>query len=123
MMRTKTNQNMLSFFYKPLCMVLLLFGLFGLIWLRSNVVSLAYELRSLEEKKIAALKDMKSSLAERASLMSLEKIDASFKGSVQGETVYANSGYVFPDRVRVVHIKQNRRPESLKASLEIRKDR
>ncbi len=114
---------MLSFFYKPLCMVLLLFGLFGLIWLRSNVVSLAYELRSLEEKKIAALKDMKSSLAERASLMSLEKIDASFKGSVQGETVYANSGYVFPDRVRVVHIKQNRRPESLKASLELRKDR
>lgn len=123
MMRTKTNQNMLSFLYKPLCMVLLLFGLFGLIWLRSNVVSLAYELRSLEEKKIAALKDMKSSLAERASLMSLEKIDASFKGSVQRETVYANSGYVFPDRVRVVHIKQNRRPESLKASLEIRKDR
>lgn len=123
MMRTKTNQNMLSFLHKPLCMVLLLFSLFGLIWLRSNVASLAYELRSLEEKKTEALKDMKFSLAERAKLMSLEKIDASFKGSIQGDTVYANSGYVFPDRVRVVHIQQNRRPEALKASLEIRENR
>lgn len=123
MMRTKTNQNMLSFLYKPLCMVLLLFSLFGLIWLRSNVVSLAYELRSLEEKKTAALKDIKASLAERAKLMSLEKIDASFKGSIKGDPVYANSGYVFPDRVRVVHIKQSRKPEALKASLEIRENR
>lgn len=120
MMRTKINYNMLSLLHKPLCIAFLLFGLFGLVWLRSSIVTVAYELRNLEEEKMDTLKDMKMLLAERAKLMSLEKIDASFRGNIQGDSVYANSGYVFPDRVRVVHIKRNKRPEPFKASLELK---
>ncbi len=118
MMRTKTDSNMLSLLYKPLCVVFLLLGLFGLVWLRSSTVSVAYELRGLEEKKMGALKDMKMYLAERAKLMSVEKIDASFRGNNRGSAVLAGGGYVFPDRTRVVHVKRDRGPEPYKASYE-----
>jgi hypothetical protein len=118
MMHTKTNANMLSFFYKPLCIAFLLFGLFGLIWLRSSIVKVAYDLRNLEEKKIAALTDRKALLADRAELMSLGKIDASFRKTDQTGDKYAG-GYIFPDRVRVIHIKRNQGPESYRAALEM----
>jgi len=120
MMRTKTNSNMLSLFYKPLCVAFLLFGLFGLVWLRSNVVKVAYDLRNLEEKKMETLKDVKMLLAERAKLMSIEKIEVAFRGNIQKGSVYADSGYVFPDRVRVIHVKRDKGPESLKASFELK---
>lgn len=118
MMRSKTDSSMLSLLFKPLCIAFLLFGLFGLVWLRSSTVTVAYELRSLEENKMNTLKDMRMLLAERASLMSLEKIDASLRGNNQSDNVYANSGYVFPDRVRVVHLKRDRGHGLFKASLE-----
>ncbi len=120
MMRTKRNSNMLSLFYKPLCFAFLLLSLFVLVWLRSSTVTVAYELRNLEEKKIEALKDMKSFLAERAKLMSLEKIDASFQGNIKNYSVNAENGYVFPDRVKVVQIKSNRKLEPYRTSLKLK---
>jgi hypothetical protein len=117
MMHTKTNGNMLSLFHKPLCIACLLFGLFGLIWLRSSVVAVAYDLRNIEEKKMEVLKDRKALLADRARIMSLGKIDVSFRDA-QGEGKYA-SAYIFPDRVRVIHIKRNKGPEPYRASIEI----
>ncbi|MEW6108671.1 MAG: hypothetical protein AB1632_05790 [Nitrospirota bacterium] len=119
MMRTKTCNNMLSFICKPLCVAFLLFSLFGIVWLRSGVVTAAYELRNLEEKKMDALKDMKMLLAERAKLMSLEKINASFQGNNRGNSSYAGGGYVFPDRVRVAHIKSGKNAETYKASFDL----
>lgn len=121
MMRTKTNHNIVSLIYKPLCIAFLLFGLFGLVRLRSSVMKVTYEIRNFEEKKTETVKDMKILLAERAKLMSLEKIDASFNGSLQHNSVYANSSYVFPDRIRVVHIKRNKGKELFGASFEIKK--
>ena len=114
---TKTDSNMLSFLYKPLCVVILLSGLFGLIWLRSGVVATAYDLRNLEEKKMDSLKDRKLLLAERAKLMSLEKIDASFRGNVQAETKLVAGDNMFSNRVRVIHIKRNSVPGTYKVSL------
>ncbi len=114
---TKTDSNMLSFLYKPLCVVILLSGLFGLIWLRSGVVAIAYDLRNLEEKKMDSLKDRKLLLAERAKLMSLEKIDASFRGNIQAETKLASGDNMFSNRVRVIHIKRNSVPGTYKVSL------
>lgn len=114
---TKTDSNMLSFLYKPLCVVILLSGLFGLIWLRSGVVTIAYDLRNLEEKKMDSLKDRKLLLAERAKLMSLEKIDASFRGNVQAETKLVAGDNMFSNRVRVIHIKRNSVPGTYKVSL------
>lgn len=114
---TKTDSNMLSFLYKPLCVVILLSGLFGLIWLRSGVVATAYDLRNLEEKKMDSLKDRKLLLAERAKLMSLEKIDASFRGNMQAETKLVAGDNMFSNRVRVIHIKRNSVPGTYKVSL------
>jgi hypothetical protein len=118
MMRTKTNSNMVSLVYKPLCIAFLLFGLFGLIWLRSSVTTVAYDLRNLEEKKGDALKDEKILLAERARLMSLEKLDVSFRTNSGDEGKY--SDYVFPDRTKVVHIAGGRAPQLYQASFNTR---
>ena len=120
MICAKTNGNMLSLLYKPLCVVILLSGLFGLIWLRSGVVTTAYDLRNLEEKKMESLKETKILLAERAKLMSLEKIDASFRGNVKGETRLVTGENMFSNRVRVIHIKRNSVPGTYRASLQVR---
>jgi hypothetical protein len=120
MICAKTDGNMLSLLYKPLCVVILLSGLFGLIWLRSGVVTTAYDLRNLEEKKMESLKETKILLAERAKLMSLEKIDASFRGNVKGETRLATGENMFSNRVRVIHIKRNSVPGTYRASLQVR---
>jgi hypothetical protein len=113
-MRTKTNTNMLSLLHKPLCIAFLLFGLFGLIWLRSSVTTVAYDLRNLEEKKNEALRNEKILLAERAKLMSLEKLDVSYRTNAHDEGGYAD--YVFPDRTRVIHVTENRGPQVYQAS-------
>ena len=120
MMCPRTESAILSFMYKPLCIILLVLSLFGLIWLRSQVVTATYEIRTLEENKMDSLKDMKLLLAERAELMSLENIEASFLENDRGESVFARSGYVFPDRIKVIHIKRGKRSEQYRASLELR---
>ncbi len=120
MICAKTGGNMLSLLYKPLCVVILLLGLFGLVWLRSGVVTTAYDLRNLEEKKMESLKETKLLLAERAKLMSLEKIDASFRGSMKGEARLATAENMFSNRVRVIHIKRNSVPGLYRASLQVR---
>jgi hypothetical protein len=119
MICTKTTGNMLSLFYKPLCVVILLFGLFGLVWLRSGVVATAYDLRTLEEKKMEFLKDRKALLAERAKLMSLEKIDASFRGGARGHMKLASGENIFSNRVRVIHIRRSGVPGPYRASLQL----
>ncbi len=121
MIGSKTDTNMLSLFYKPLCVVILLLGLFGLIWLRSSVVTIAYDLRNLEESKMASLNDRNILLAERAKLMSIEKIDASFRGSAQEDSRLAAAGHnMFSNRVRVIHIKRNSMPGPYRASLTVK---
>ena len=126
MMRRSRN-DFLSIIYKPVCIFVLLFGLFGLVWLRSSVVSIAYDLRSLEERKMASQKETKMLLADRSKVISLASIGSSFQGKGQsrgnsnGDYKPVSSGYVFPDRVKVIHIKRHTGPETFKASFEIKK--
>ncbi len=120
MIGSKTDANMLSLLYKPLCVVILLLGLFGLIWLRSSVVAIAYDLRNLEENKMGSLNDRNILLAERAKLMSIEKIDASFRGSTQGNARLVAGENMFSNRVRVIHIKRNPMPGPYRASLTVK---
>jgi len=124
MMRRARN-DFLSIVYKPVCIIILLFGLFGMVWLRSSVVSIAYDLRSLEEKKMAVQKETKMLLAGRSKAISLASIGSGLQDRGQGEGSgdYKNvsSGYVFPDRVKVIHIKRHTGPETYKASFEIKK--
>jgi hypothetical protein len=109
---------MVSLLYKPLCVALLLLGLFGLIRLRSNVVAVNYDIRNLEEKKTEALKTMKVLLAERSKYASLENIAASFTNDIHGGKVGIDPGYnLFGNRVRVIHIKKDNGPHTYRVSL------
>jgi hypothetical protein len=116
----RAENDFLSFIFKPACIILLLLGLFGLVWLRSSVVSVSYDLRTLEEKKLESLKDMKMLLADRSNLVSLAQIGGTSKGKLSAENHLVSSGYVFPDRVKVIHLKRHTGPETYKASLEIK---
>lgn len=121
MMRTKANGNIISLLYKPFCVLLMLAGLFSLIWLRSSIVSMTYSLRDLEERTMEARKDMKILLAERSSLMSVSKVTASLnepsRHLVAGSATAPENGYITPDRTRVVMVQKNRTAEPQKASL------
>jgi hypothetical protein len=119
MIRPKTNANMLSLLYKPLLVALLLLGLFGLIWLRSSIVAVNYEIHNLEENKMGALTDMKLLLADRAKLMSLARIDTPLRGTAANDQ-YADNGYIFPDRIKVVHVKRSKGVAPYNVSLDIR---
>jgi hypothetical protein len=76
-------------------------------------------LRALEEKKLDMLKDRNMFLAERAKLMSLEKINASLGKNAKSNKVFAKNYYVFPERSRVIHVKTTERPRPFSVSLKM----
>ncbi|TAN43635.1 MAG: hypothetical protein EPN25_00145 [Nitrospirae bacterium] len=128
MTRTKADGNFASLIYRPLCVLLLLAGLFFMIWLRSSIVTLTYTLRTIEERATEARKDTKKLLAERAQLMSVSKVTSSLQTVAQNTTQnkalrtpddrhYVTAGYVTPDRTKVVHVKKDKGPEPYRASL------
>ena len=115
MRRTRKN-SLFSVMYKPLCIVLLLFSVFGLVWLRSTVTSAAYSLRELEDKRSRELKEMKTLLAERSSLMALAKLELPVQDGSRSGRKLVSGGYVFPDRVKVIHVQRSNGPDIRKAS-------
>jgi len=112
--RRSKKGSMFSWAYRPFCFAIVLFGLFGLVWLRSSVTSAAYSIRELEDRRTAALKEMKTLMAERSRLMAISSIDLPSHG--QGEKKLVSGGYVFPDRVKVIHVTRTKDPEAYKAS-------
>jgi len=94
---------------KSLIIVLLLFGLFGIVYLRSSVMKLEYTIGALEKTKMNHLRERKVLLAEKTSLISFEKIEASLNG---------NQGFVLPDRIRVIHLKKEKGVSPYKTTLE-----
>lgn len=120
-MRRSKKGGMFSWAYKPLCAAVVLFCLFGLVWLRSSVTTAAYSIRELEDRRTTALKEMKTLMAERSKLMALSNIDLRNQGQTQGEKKLVSSGYVFPDRVKVIHVTRTKEPETYKASYKAEK--
>lgn len=104
-MRTK-NSNGFFFLLKTLSVILLLVSIFSIVWLRSSVVSMEYRLGKLESTKMEMLKERKHLDAQRASLMSVERL---------GKT--AAREYVFPDRVKVVYVKKDNGQETRKTAV------
>lgn len=102
------KQNRFVWLLKPLSVMAVLVSVFGTVWLRSSVVSLEYRLSSLEKKKAGLMREAKTLMAERASLLSVERF----------ENVAMNGlGFTFPDRVKVVYVKKAGDNEPRKASL------
>jgi hypothetical protein len=103
--------NILSYIIKPLLIGLLIFGVFGLVYLRSSFVKLEYSIADLETKKINCLTERKMLLAEKTSLLSFAKLE---------ESPGASGGFVLPDRIKVIHVDKQNRSLPYKASLERR---
>ncbi len=109
MKKTGISGIILSFLLKPFLFVLLISGVFGLVYLRSSVLKLEYSIGELEKKKTDYLKERKMLLAQKTSILSFEKLEASLTDS---------RGFALPDRVRVIHVDKQKRYLPHKASLE-----
>lgn len=115
-MRRPKKTSIISMVFKPVCFALLLAGIFGIVWLRSSVTSAAYAIRQLEEKQTAELKEMKTLLAERSRLMAISNIELPGPGTARAEHRLVSSSYVFPDRVKVIHVQKTRNADVYGAS-------
>lgn len=115
-MRRSKKGGMFSWAYKPLCFAVVLFGLFSLVWLRSSVTTAEYSIRDLEDRRTSALKEQKTLMAERSKLMAIANIDLPGQGQTQGDRKLVSTGYVFPDRVKVINVTMTKGPEAYKAS-------
>jgi len=92
----KTSMHLVSFMLKPFLIILLLVGVFGLVYLRSNFLQLEYNLGELEKKKMHCLRDRKMLFAEKTGLLSFARLESSPSDHQEG--------FVLPDRLKVVHI-------------------
>ncbi len=90
------QKSMLSYFIQPFFTLFLLAGIFGIIWLRSGIISMEYAISELENKKLESLKDAKSLLAERASAVSMQRME---------KVAARDLGLVLADRTMVVYVK------------------
>lgn len=91
------RRSVVSYIIKPVFITFLLCSLFGIVWLRSNFTSMEYTISELENKKADRLREAKMLMAEKASLMSMHKVE---------KTAVRDIGLVFPDRKKVVHVKE-----------------
>lgn len=106
----KSGMNLLLFICKPLLVLLLIIGVFGLVYLRSSCVKIEYSLGDLEKKKMNYLKERKMLLAEKTKLLSYAKLEASHSDS---------EGFSLPDRrMKVIYLAKQKKSLPYKASLE-----
>lgn len=105
---TRTLTEILLFLVKPIIFIILVIYIFGLVYLRSNVTKLEYDIGELEKKKLEYVKERKLLLAKKTNLLSFEKIDMSL-----------NSGgeYILQDRLKVIYVDKQRGILPYKTSL------
>jgi len=89
-------------------MAFFLFGIFSIVWLRSSVRTVEYNIASLENKRLEILKERKMLMAEKASLQSVQNVKNTGEGKL---------GLVFPDRVKVIYVKKEGGSAPYRASL------
>jgi len=109
MIRLGRRKSVTSFLFRYSCIALLFAGLFSLVWLKSRVLNLEYNIGVLEKMKADHIKERRLLLAEKAGLQSLERLET---------TAMESSGFIFPDRVKVIHVKKQKGSLPHKASLE-----
>jgi len=100
--------SMISYFLTPVSVILLLCGIFGIVWLRSNLISLEYSISELEQKRLETFRETKMLMAEKSAQLSLLKVE---------KKTVANLGLVFPNRTKVLYVKE-RNSGPYKASYE-----
>ncbi|HSB51716.1 MAG TPA: hypothetical protein VLD40_03575, partial [Dissulfurispiraceae bacterium] len=104
----RRRRNRLVKILKPLSLVMTLALLFGVVWLRSTVVSLEYKLSELECTQKILARDNKLLAADKAKLSSIGRFDST------------GHGFIIPDRVQVVYVKQAGAGDAYKASYSVK---
>ena len=89
------RRTRLSYLIAPVLCLMLLSGIFGLVRLRSSVISIEYRIGSLERQKAEALKRQKVLAAELASLLSIQEVGN------------RDIALVFPDRQKVFYVNRD----------------
>lgn len=92
-----TRKSMLSYISKYLFFIFLICSIFAIVWLRSNIVALEYEISSLETKKAEKQRETRLLVAERAELLSFQRI----------KLVTARQGFDYVDRTRILIVKRS----------------
>lgn len=93
---------------KTLLIILPVFLLFSVIWLRSNLVAIEYDMGQLQLQKARLINDRRELAVKRAELASAKKV----------EYIAADSmGLKYPNRRRVVYLKRGRETGAYTAGL------
>ncbi|HWR59670.1 MAG TPA: hypothetical protein VN328_12355 [Thermodesulfovibrionales bacterium] len=90
------QKSAISFFIQFFFVVLIICGIFSIIWLRSGITSIEYTISELENRKLDRLNETKTLLADRATALSMQKME---KAAVR------DLGLVLADRTKVVYVK------------------
>jgi hypothetical protein len=93
-MRVRKNRTVSAL--KALSCIAVIALLFSLIWLRTSVTRIEYKLSDLEKQKIEALRVQKAMVAQKASLVTLTRVE---------RTDLTGRGFSFPERQKVVYVK------------------
>ncbi len=93
------QKSVLLYLIKPFFVLVVLFGIFGIIWLRSSIISMEYSISELENKRMDKLRQAKELMAEEASLLSTQKVE---------RTAVRDLGLVLADRTRVVYVRSEK---------------
>lgn len=96
---SSARRGVLSYLIRPLCLILLLCGIFCIVWLRSNLFSLEYKISELENRKMQGLSEAKRLIADTAAFQSIQKVE---------NRTALHAGLVFPDRARVIYVRGKR---------------
>jgi hypothetical protein len=96
MIHTESNRHIIL---RIFLITILLFGMFGLVYLRSGVMKLEYSIGELEKIKMDNLRERKILLAEKTSILSFEKLETPINKSEE---------FIVPDRVKVIHLKRQK---------------
>lgn len=107
------RKSIFSVLFKPLIIFLFIAGVFSLVYLRTNVLKLEYNIAELEKKKTECLKERKMLVAEKTSLLSFVKLKTALNKT---------QGFVIPDRIKVIHIDNVERMLPHKTSIERKMD-
>jgi cell division protein FtsL len=102
--------NGFSLFIKAVFILFILVMIFATLWIRSAIISTEYKLSTLEQQKKELLIEKKLLIAEKASLISIAKLETTSQKEM-----------IFPDRKKVVFIQGS--PEVLVKSVNYKKER
>jgi hypothetical protein len=92
----RVRRDMRWKFMKIVFFLVMFTGVFSLIWLRTTVVNLTYEINKLQDNKTALLSDEKLIAAEKANVYSFEKI----------EEAAIKMGMKLPERKNIIFVKK-----------------